>query len=189
MKSDRALVLLVLAILPGARLRAQVSEMIPPEGRAMLDSADRASPEDVRARKRYLDSLTAGLARWQRAGVTEYRIQTHFGCFCAYRLDEVGQSKPLLHVRDNEVIAREPGKPITVPADTTLTVDRLFDLIEKDAGDIGRRIKKLILDPTLGFPREYSAETANIPDAWITFTVDSFSVVRSVKSRTSKRHR
>ena len=143
----------------------------------------------MRTRKRYLDWLTAGRARWQRARVTEYRIQTHFDCFCTYAPGQLREPKPLLHVRDNEIIAREPGNPLTMPADTTLTVDRLFDFIERDADDIGRRIKKLILDPTLGFPRQYSAETANIPDAWIILTVESFSVARSVKPGHSKRHR
>jgi len=170
--------LLLCSVIIAGPLRGQVSELIPPGARDSLEASDRRNPTAARDRQRNLDSLAAGRRRWARAGVTEYRIQTHTYCFCGYtaaHLDSVMQ-RALLTIRAGEIVERSPGGPHGDLANDW-TVDTLFDRVEQDLRDPGRVVRELRLDPQYGFPTMYHAETPPIPDLWLEFQVDSFAVV------------
>jgi len=130
-----------------------------------------------RPAREILDSLKAGRQRWARAGVVEYRIQSHGDCFCIYAPDAFAKQLPLLTVRKDSIIARERGKRDTPPS-PEFTIPALFDQVEEDAGSEGRIIDELELNPVFGFPMRYKAHDPLVPDAWLHLQVDSFAVIR-----------
>jgi hypothetical protein len=63
----------------------------------LLSPARSAFPDSVR--RRLLDSLTAGRARWAAHGPRHYRLETQFGCFCTLVWPELPRW-PVVEVRD-----------------------------------------------------------------------------------------
>ena len=124
-----------------------------------------------------LKSLQTGRERWSRAGVVEYRLQTHVDCFCIYGPEEFARQLPLLTIRNGSIIARVKGKPGKPPS-RDATVDDLFAIVEEDARSSGRIIDRLELHPAYGFPLWYKAHDLEFPDGWLQVRVDSFAVIR-----------
>ena len=135
------------------------------------------STSHIRPAREVLDSLKAGRQRWARAGIVEYRLQSHADCFCIYTPDAFAKQRPLLTIRRESIIARAKGKQGTPPS-PEFTVSQLFDQIEEDASSDGRIIEQFELNPLYGFPVRYKAHDPLIPDAWLHLQVDSFAVVR-----------
>lgn len=179
---------LAYGVIVAGPLHGQVSTLIPPAARDSLVASDRRSPTASRDRQRNLNSLAAGRRRWARAGVTEYRIQTHTDCFCIYRPGELDSllQRSLLTVRAGAIVGRSRGRPPGA-LENQWTVDTLFDRVEQDLKDPGRDVRELRLDPRYGFPRDYQAETPSIPDAWIRIYVDSFAVVSQSRAAVTRR--
>lgn len=166
----------ILALCAAAEpLRGQVSNLIPPHARDSLAAADRRSPSAQRDRQRSLDSLSAGRARWARARVAEYELQVHAECFCVPDPDDSVAPPPLVIVRAGAIVGHARGRATQGYTKYT-TIDSLFAAIERDLRDPGRVVRRLDLDPRYGFPREYSAETPEIPDFWLKVHIDSFAV-------------
>jgi len=85
---------------------------------------------------------------------------------------------PLLTVRNGSIVARAKGKPETLPS-PAVTIEGLFEEVEKDAQLSGRNIDRLVLHPLYGFPIRYEARGApRIPIDWIRIVVDSFAVIQ-----------
>jgi hypothetical protein len=175
--------ILYAALIAGSQpLRAQASAIIPPEARAALEKADRATPAAQRKRQHQLNALAVGKRRWVRARVLSYQVQTHVECFC-FPSPNRDSVLPMLTVRAGQIVERSAG--VAVRAEPlSVTVDTLFALVERDIRDAGRVVKALELDPTYGFPRRYDAETPTIPDLWIRIVVDSFVVLARGPTRT-----
>lgn len=125
-----------------------------------------------------LDSLHAGHARWVRARVDEYQLQSHVDCFCIYTREAFNKQRSLLTIRHGAIVARSKGKPDTTPSRDDVTIDDLFTSIEQDARSSERIIDTLALHPIYGFPVLYKAHGAELPDDWLAIQVDSFAVVR-----------
>jgi hypothetical protein len=132
-----------------------------------------------RPRGEILDSLQAGRKRWIRAHVVEYQLQSHVDCFCIYSTEDFYGQLPLLTIRNRSIIARAKGKAGTPPSPDA-TIEDLFTQVEDDARITGRIIERLDLNPVYGFPVFYKAHgDPSIPDDWIRFSVDSFTVIRT----------
>ena len=165
----------LIGLVPFLPIRAQVSGMLPPVALRQLDQVDRDSGL-IRRRKEVADSLVAGMRRWTAAGVNDYVLQTHINCFCVG--DPFDTLTPMIQVRGGKAVGRLRGKATNrrdVFSAQNWTVEELFENVTKDAGDLGREIDTLILDPAFGFPRRYLAHTPGIADLWITIAVDSFA--------------
>lgn len=152
---------------------AQPSAIIPPEARAALERADRASPTAQRDRQRALDVLTAARERWSRSRISSYAIQSHVECFCLP--PERDSVPPLSIVRFGQITAHAAGRAIGYEP-LHMTVDSLFAMIEGDIRDPGRIVTRFDVDSVYGLPRRYEAETPSIPDLWVRIVVDSFAV-------------
>jgi len=139
--------------------------------------AQAVATDSTHATREILDSLQTGRQRWARAHVDEYRFQSHADCYCIYSWEKTERQLPLLTIRKQSIIAREKGKRGTPPS-PEFTIEGLFARIEKDARSYGRIIDHLDLDPVYGFPVRYRAHDPEIPDAWLSLQVDSFSVIR-----------
>jgi hypothetical protein len=128
-----------------------------------------------------LDSLAAGRLRWKRAGIIEYRLETHHECFCLPDPDNLDRRRNLLTIRDGRVVGRRAGKTVqsTGPSGISWTVDSLFSAIAEDLNEWPRQVRRLVLHPVYGFPMRYEATTDLVDDVWLTIVVDSFAVVRT----------
>jgi len=125
-----------------------------------------------------LDSLRAGRLRWVRAGVGEYQLQSRVDCACGYIPEAMLNRLPLLTVRNGSIVARAKGKPETFPS-AAVTIEGLFDEVEKDTQVSGRNIDRLALHPVYGFPIRYEAHgSSRYPADWTHISVDSFAVIR-----------
>jgi hypothetical protein len=150
---------------------------------AQIPKRSSADPVAIeQERHNYLDSLAAGRQRWTRAGMQEYRLQSHVECFCLLAPEDTGDGRSLLTIRDGRVVARNTGTVKDVHW-RLWTVDSLFAQVEEDLKGNERSKMRLELDRVFGFPLRYHAETQEIPDVWITFKVDTFAIVRSIRRK------
>lgn len=133
-----------------------------------------------------LDSLAAGRERWKRSGVVEYRLETHYECFCVPPPEAQVERRMLLTIRNGRVVARQRGKTTGFKGElgTAWTVDSLFNAIAEDLQEEPRGVRRLKLHPRYGVPMGYEAYTPRIDDLSLTIVVDSFAVIRAAMRRT-----
>ena len=118
-------------------------------------------------RRRLVDSLAAGRARWNARRPTSYRIHTVVGCFCGPSNDSTA-AKPVLVVRNNSVVGHAPSPQRgadNLGNTLSLTVDQLFATLERDLRDEHRSVEGLRLDSRYGFPRAWRSAAPGISDS------------------------
>lgn len=103
--------------------------------------------------------------KWQAANVSHYRFNLFISCFCAFR-DEM----PLIvEVKDGQVVSLQSESVNEINPtnlqyyERYLTIDKLFDEIEKDfraEGSESSAAEKVTVtyDETYGFPKEISID-------------------------------
>jgi hypothetical protein len=94
------------------------------------------------------DALARHRHRWERLGITSYRITLAYGCFC-----EFGDGRPIkVHVVDGRIIeAASRGEPMRLRAlrGFPATVEHLFDYVAASQQADNLDVK---YDKELGYP-------------------------------------
>jgi hypothetical protein len=110
------------------------------------------------------DSLLALLKRerkqWRARNPQDYRFLLRVGCFCpgprGWLLMDVRSGQPL-RAWDRT------GKAVALEDWNTFNIDRLFDNVERSAGQ--SRAMQIVFDPRWHFP-SYVYTSAQMPDTW-----------------------
>lgn len=120
-------------------------------------------------------------AKWQQAGVRDYRFSLAIGCFCPF-----GDKMPLqIEVRSGEVTSMTYSDGTPVPESDPnyeffaryATIDRLFAELESELNG-GSDEVTVTYDPTHGFPAEvYLDVIKEAIDDELSLTVSGFAVL------------
>ncbi len=92
--------------------------------------------------------LSAARTRWERAGLSHYRMEVRVGCFCPEALPEF----IVIEVRDGAVVAAEVDPSFEIPLDAWPTVSEAFTTLERAAASDTYSAVEAEYDPELGYP-------------------------------------
>ena len=106
---------------------------------------------------------------WQASKPRAYRFLLRVGCFCPGTRGWL-----LMDVRDSKLVRAwdRTGKSVPLTDWNTLSIDGLYDNLERSAGINGQA--QIAFDPRWHFPRFVHTVVAPGPDAWSTIEVRGF---------------
>lgn len=103
-------------------------------------------------------ALTEARARWEAAGLANYRVEVRLSCFCAATLPVFTR----VEVLDGRVVSAQAIDSVPYPTDIPLaawpTVVAGFELIAGAAGEDPYSAVEAKYDPDLGYPRRIDLE-------------------------------
>lgn len=134
------------------------------------------SPEMIADRRRRLDELAARRAQWQRMRPRRYLMAVRHTCGCVIPLDSNAYE-----FEGTTALATHPvhGQRCPIaPGDQPISVDSLFDELERELKTDSREADAITYDARWGFPSHFNEDSrAPITDAWDDFRVTRFAVI------------
>jgi hypothetical protein len=136
-----------------------------------LDLSEPSAPERAEA----LASLAKAQARWASQRPTRYRLTAQLDCYCAEAKDG---ARALEFAGDSLVAVIQNGDRPSTGAESWLTrfvIPALFAHANAEVRNFERRVEKIELDPTYGFPTVVATNTAYIiTDSWLRLYITDF---------------